>query len=284
MENQNRLDWKTYEFITKYIYETLGQKYNINIEGYGHNCKIKGNSGIDHQIDVLTSETDNFGTYRTAIECKYVNKKVNKDIVMKLLATINDTDIERGIIVSKSGYTPDAQQFAKHYNILIVHLRETDKEDKGLQKELHFFDLLVNIKINIKRPEVTNIIAKDFDNNTIILNADYQYDIFIERDNGKRTRLFDEIMVFKEYLNKQKPFETLTKTYDYENSNLLFQSSIQKIKSITYTGLLTIRDKNQNSNFSIVDKVWLIMKKIFEEQTFIISESGLIAQYLDKRE
>ncbi|WDF65466.1 restriction endonuclease [Flavobacterium sp. KACC 22763] len=284
MENQNKLDWKTYEFITKYIYETLGQKYNINIEGYGHNCKIKGKSGVEHQIDVLTSETDNTGTYRTAIECKYWNKKVTKETVMKLLAIINDTDIERGIIVSKSGYTPDAQQFAKYCNILIVHLRETGEEDNELQKEFHLFDLRVNIKMNIKSPEVINIIAKDLDNNVIEVNENYQYHILIEQANGKRTRLFDEIMVFKEYINKQKPFKTVTKTYEYENSNLRFQDSIQKIKSITYTGLLTVQDKSQNSTFSIVDNVWLIMKKIFEEQTFIISESGLIAQYLGKTE
>jgi len=203
---------------------------------------------------------------------------------MKLLAIINDTDIERGIIVSKSGYTPDAQQFAKHCNILIVHLRETGEEDNELQKEFHFFDLRVNIKMNIKSPEVINIIAKDLDNNLIEINENYQYHILIEQANGKRTRLFDEIMVFKEYINKQKPFKTVTKTYEYENSNLRFQDSIQKIKSITYTGLLTVQDKSQNSTFSIVDNVWLIMKKIFEEQIFIISESGLIAQYLGKTE
>lgn len=284
MEDQNKIDWKIYELITKYIYETLGRDYKINIEGYGSDCKITGNSGVKHQIDVLTSETDETGTYRTAIECKYWNKKVNKDTVMKLLSIINDTNIKRGIIVSKSGYTSDAQQFAKYNNILIVHLRETGKDDKGLQKELHFFDLIVNIKINIKSPEVTNIIAKDLDDNLIKVNENCQYNIFIEQTNGKRTRLFDEIMVFKEYLNKQKPFETVTKTYNYENSNLRFQDNVQKIKSISYTGLLTVRDKNQNNTFSIVDKVWLIMKKIFEEQTFIISESGLIAQYLNKTE
>lgn len=282
MEDQNKLNWKTYEFITKYIYETLGKEYNINIEGYGNNCKIKGNSGVTHQVDVLTSETDNTSTYRTAIECKYWDKKVTKDTVMKLLSIINDTDIKRGIIVSKSGYTADAQQFAKYNKILIVHLRETGKEDKELQKELHFFDIIVNIKMNIRRPEVTNIIAKDLDENQIKVNENYQYHIFIEQANGKRTRLFDEIMVFKEYLDKQKPFITVTKTYDYENSNLRFQNDIQKIKSITYTGLLTVQDKNQNKTFSIVDKVWLIMEKIFEEQTFVISEGGLIVQNLDK--
>lgn len=47
---------------------------------------------------------------------------------MKLLGIINDTEIKRGIIVSKNGYTPDAQKYAKHHNILIVQLREAGRE------------------------------------------------------------------------------------------------------------------------------------------------------------
>ncbi|WP_316635982.1 hypothetical protein [uncultured Flavobacterium sp.] len=91
-------------------------------------------------------------------------------------------------------------------------------------------------------------------------------------------------MIFKEYLNKQKPFETVIKLYEHQQSYLHLKNSVHKIKSITYTGLLTVQDKNQNKTFSIVDKVWLLMEKIFEEQTFIISEGGLIVQNLDKKE
>ncbi|MBZ4033887.1 restriction endonuclease [Flavobacterium sp. 17A] len=284
MKDHNKLDWQTYELITKYIYETLGQQYNINIEGYGRNCKIIGHSGVQHQIDVLTSETDQSGRYRTAIECKYLNKKVNKDIVMKLLAIINDTDVKRGIIVSKSGYTPDAYQFAKHNKILIVQLREAKKETKGPPKQMHFFDIVLNIKINIKRPEVTEIIALDIDDKIINLDEKNQYHIYVNKPNGRKTTLFDEIMIFKEYLNKQRPFKTVTKTYEFQDSILRLQNSTQKIKRITFTGLLNVQDKNQNTTFSIVDKVWLIMEKLFEEQIFIISQSGIIVQNLDNKQ
>jgi hypothetical protein len=282
MDDQNKLDWQTYEFITKYIYETLGQQYNINIEGYGRDCKILGHSGVPHQIDVLTSETDHNGRYRTAIECKYWDKKVNKDIVMKLLAIINDTDINRGIIISKSGYTPDAQQFAKHNKILIVRLREAGRQEKQSPKQIHFFDLILSLKINIKRPEVTSITAVDLDDKPIILNEKDQYNVYVDKPDGRK-RLFDEIMVFKEHLNKQKPFKTVTKSYECTNSILRIQNSNHSIKSITYTGLLTEQDQNQRTTFSVVDKVWLIMEKIFEEQSFIISQSGLIAQNLDPK-
>jgi len=283
MENQKKLDWVKYEFITKYIYETLGQEYNINVEGYGKDCKIMGNSGVEHQVDVLTSETGHNGTFRTAIECKYWNKKVNKDTVMKLSAILDDTDIRRGIIVSRSGFTPDAQQYTKYKNILIVRLREAGIKDKDLQKELQIGDLEINYKIILKRPEVTNITAVDCENNKITLHEKDQYQVLIENTAGKKSRLFDEIMVFKEYLHGQKPFVTVMRTYDYPHSVLHLQSNKQQIESIIYTGLLTVRDNNQTRTFSIVDKVWLIMEKIFEQQTFIISESGLIVHNLDKQ-
>ncbi|MFP9117702.1 restriction endonuclease [Flavobacterium sp. RNTU_13] len=282
MKVRNKLDWKQYEFITKYIYETLGQGYNINIEGYGNDCKIMGYSGVPHQVDVLTSETDQTGTFRTAIECKYWDRKVNKDIVMKLLAIINDTDIQRGIIVSKSGYTPDAQQFAKHHNILIVQLREAGKEYPEQQRELHLFDLGINIGITRRRPIVTNIVAKDIENKSITLHKEDQYYIFLKHANGKITNLFDEIMVFNRYLQEQEPSVSVTKEYSHNQCLLYFPASVHQIKSITYTGFLTVQATKERKEFSIVDRVWLLMEKIFEQQTFVVSESGIIVDTTGK--
>ncbi len=75
MANKVNLDWKKYESITKYIYETLGNESGVAIEGYGNNCKVEGKSGDNHQIDVLTKHSDGIHNYRTAIECKYWKKK-----------------------------------------------------------------------------------------------------------------------------------------------------------------------------------------------------------------
>ncbi len=35
--HENNLDWKEYEAITKYIYETLGKEFGVTIVGYGDN-------------------------------------------------------------------------------------------------------------------------------------------------------------------------------------------------------------------------------------------------------
>src|ERR1700741_4596933 len=99
MPEKTNLDWKTYESITKYIYESLGSKAGVKVLGHGSNCKVLGKSGVDHQIDILTSHSDGIHSYRTAIECKYWKEKISKETEMKLSNFIEDTGIEKGVIV-----------------------------------------------------------------------------------------------------------------------------------------------------------------------------------------
>ena len=107
------MDWKEYEEITKYIYETLGNAAGTKIVGYGGTCKVKGKSGVSHQIDVLASHSDGVHNYRTAIECKYWDKKINKEIVMKIAEIVEDSGINKGVVVSKMGFTEDGISYAK---------------------------------------------------------------------------------------------------------------------------------------------------------------------------
>jgi len=79
----NELDWQEYEAITKYIYGALNDQYGVKVKDFGRNCKVKGKSGVEHQVDVLTEQFDGERHILTAIECKYSRKKVNKDIVTK---------------------------------------------------------------------------------------------------------------------------------------------------------------------------------------------------------
>src|SRR5262245_3150377 len=124
------MDWLYYENITKYIYESLGKRTGVKIEGHGPSCRVKGRSGVEHQIDVLASHSDGIHSYRTAIECKYWKDKVDKDIVMKVVNIIEDAGIDKGVIVSKNGFTEDGISFARYKNISLVELRETGKGDE----------------------------------------------------------------------------------------------------------------------------------------------------------
>ena len=140
------MDWKSYEEITKNIYETLGKKIGVKIECFGNNCKVIGKSGVSHQIDVLTNHSDGLHQYKTLIECKYWNQTINKDIIMKMMAIINDVDGSKGVIVSKLGFTPDAIQTAKFNNIGLIELREPTEED--------WKDILIPINFKKEIPRV----------------------------------------------------------------------------------------------------------------------------------
>jgi hypothetical protein len=287
MSTANTLDWKTYESITKYIYETLGKQSGITIKGYGNGCKITGKSGVNHQIDVITSHSEGSHTYETAIECKYWKKKVSKDIVivMKLVQILEDTGINKGIIVSKSGFTRDGIQYAKHTNIEIVHLREYEEKDlKGNSHQIDIATLDLNIKIHRTRPEIISIDIGD--NRKIEIKDEFDYfDFTIILKNGNQVAFYDYVNDFRKQINrlndKAKP---LTGKYKIPSSKLLNRQTGEKIDldEILFTGQLTESDEDRNLNYTIVDKVWLLMKSIFDERTFSFSESGLIMEHKKK--
>lgn len=282
---KNNLDWKKYEAITKYIYESLGKKSGVEIICYGNTCKVKGKSGVDHQIDVLASHSDGIHDYKTAIECKYWKEKINKDIVMKVSEIIEDAGINKGVIVSKSGFTPDGISFAKYRNIGLIELREIEKKDfQNHPKEIHIADIVLKSKILIKRPQILNI---NIGNNQIIKIEDewdyYKYSIILK--NQTEIPLIKYVNTFREEVNRQnKKNERITKSYVIPNAVLFDKSDMTSIKinKITFTGQLIEIDASQNFKFKFVDHVWLIMKAIFEEKIFTFSESGVIVEYKRK--
>lgn len=278
MEHSDSFNWKTYELITKYIYENLRQKFNVNIEGFGTSCKVIGNSGVSHQIDVLTSETDGNNTYKTAIECKYWNKKINKDTVMKLWAIMTDSAIKRGIIVSRNGFTKDAQKFADYYHIELIQLREHGKDDHQVQKEVSVLDFDLQSHMVIHRPKIIHLTARTTDKRMIHLSESEEYQIFIEFKNKQKIRLSDANMQFRKDLQNEEPYKIISKSYDYEKCIIHVKDKKEKIDTIIFTGMLTIIEEHQNRTYSVVDQVWLIMKYLFETHTFLISKHGFIVQ------
>lgn len=277
MSETDNLDWKKYEAITKYIYETLGRKSGVKIKGYGNSCKVIGKSGVNHQIDVLTTYSDGIHTYQTAIECKYWQEKINKDIVMKVSEIIEDSGINKGVIVSKNGFTEDGINFAKYKNIGLVELREASDspEEKSKSSDIGVF----GIKSTLLRPQILNV---QIDTTDKVHNEKEQINVnktMIVLSNGNLIPFSNYITMFQQELHKQKKiFQTVIKCYEIPDGSLLNETtnSSIKIKGIIFTGVLI--EKNTDLKFSIVDQVWLIMKSIFEEKTFTISKSGVITE------
>jgi hypothetical protein len=277
----NNLDWKAYESITKYIYETLGKHSGVKIIGYGNSCIVNGKSGVSHQIDVLTSHTDGIHSYDTAIECKYWKDKVNKDIVMKLSETIEDTGITKGIIVSKNGFTQDGVEYAKYRNIGLVELREIEEKDfEENPKKIEIADLEIQIKAQIKRPEILLIDIGD-ERNVEIKDEFYYYNFMVIHEDKSHLPLINYINYFRKEVNIQnKMSEKITRHYKISNGvllNNLTKESLE-IHGITFTGQLSKIDTSRNVKFTLIDQVWLIMKSIFDNRTFSFSGNGILKE------
>lgn len=282
MSATSELDWKIYESITKYIYENLGHHNGVVIKGYGNDCKVKGKSGILHQIDVLTTHTDGSHNYDTAIECKYWKQKVNKDTVMKLAAIIDDAGISKGIIVTRSGFTKDGLEYAKFKNIGLVILREwNDNDQDTMSKEVELGILQINMNIKVTGPKLLQI---DLGNNRF-LGVQDEFDLFnydVELEDKKRVPFYDYVTDFRLDIAKQKNMDIeIATTYKLPNSRLFRRGINESIQfdEVTITGKLTQDDESKKLEFTLVDKVWLIMKSIFEDKMFSFSENGLIIEH-----
>ena len=281
MLEANNLDWKKYEAITKYIYETLGKESGVKIKGYGSSCKVKGKSGVSHQIDVLTSHSDGIHEYQTAIECKYWKEKINKDIVMKVSEIIEDTGINKGVIIAKNGFTQNGIDYAKYKSIGLVELREIEEKDlKGKPREFDIGYFELRTESCILRPEILTIEIDAVDK--ILTEKEIKKNKTIIRlSNGKQIPINNYIKEFQNELHSRgKVFQTIKKYYEIFNGRLIDSqnNSSINISGIIFTGKLKKIDTSSNFRFTLVDKVWLIMKSIFEERTFTFSENGFIIE------
>jgi hypothetical protein len=92
-----------------------------------HNVKMRGRSGVEHQIDVYAEYKAPLHVSKIIVECKSYDKPIDKDIVMKLIHEVGDLGVDRGILVTTSYFTPDAISTAQGYNAELwdnVKLRE----------------------------------------------------------------------------------------------------------------------------------------------------------------
>lgn len=98
---------------------------------------------------------------------------------------------------------------------------------------------------------------------------------------GNRKPFTDYNKAFQDLLHSNNKIgETITRRYEIAGGGVLHKldSPPAKIKSIVFTGVLHKINSNTTYTISVVDKVLLIMKSIFEGKSFSISEHGFIVE------
>jgi hypothetical protein len=108
MKNWSKKDWEKFEKLITVCHKLFAQS-NAQVD---HNVKLRGASGVDHQIDVLVKEYSLY-TPLIIISCKFESKKVGIRHAKEWSSVVADVGAAKGVIVSKAGFSPRAITYAK---------------------------------------------------------------------------------------------------------------------------------------------------------------------------
>lgn len=112
-----------YEKFTRELCERLALYKGLLLSSVQHNVKLRGKSGLNHQIDVYWEYNKDGIVHRVAIECKNYSYGVSIGKVRDFYGVISDLDNVKGIMVTTVGYQKGAKQYADHYGISLKELR-----------------------------------------------------------------------------------------------------------------------------------------------------------------
>ena len=268
------MDDKEYEATTAALYQVMGEGSGITIEGFGSSCRVQGKSGSWYQIDVLTKQSNGLQTVRTAIECKYWQKRVTRNVVSNLITTLEDTNIEKGVIVSKEGFTSGAIALAKQRNISLVEMREPNNADwEGKIKTIH-------IMLHLTSPEfydVEFIQPPQQAGESIQFTASGQ-DLTI-KEPGKETKTLDQIANAAvssvtspdQILEVRFPTGTTMHIVGFDK-HAMIESVRFKVRHHVHEREIVVDG---------AEAIRLIVKEVFEDRQFHVGHDGRIVETTD---
>ena len=265
------MNWRSYEETVKDIYATLGKSRGVEIECWGPSCKIEGKSGVSHQVDVLTTFSDGVHKYRTAIECKYWNKKVPKDVIAKLESIVQDTSIDKGVVVSKMGFTDDAKSYAEFKNIGLVELRKPiDKDWEGTIRTIN-----INMRINMPHVYDFQVVQSPSDTSAKRRRAQMETSTdgtFVESP-GTRIMSLQEIIQAE---IKNDPNEGDHYIQFATGSSLTVPDQQVSVATEGIRFKLEYHTAEKNLEIRAEDHIYMIMESLFEGRRYNISPDGMV--------
>lgn len=116
-----------YEKITQEIYQSLINEDGLTID-VQHDIQLQGKA-FKHQIDVYWEYKVAGVINRVAIECKNYNRKISVGKIRDFYGVLSDVGNLSGIMVTKDGFQKGAIEFAEHYGINLIVLREPIEQD-----------------------------------------------------------------------------------------------------------------------------------------------------------
>ncbi len=186
-----------YEKFTQEIYQELLKEDGLTTE-VKHNIKLQGKSS-KHQIDVCWEYNFAGINHKVAIECKNYNKHLNIGAIRNFYGVLSDIGNINGIIVTKNGYQKGAKEYAEHYGINLIVLREPDPKDwEGIVKTI--VTNVQAISFNVKKWDIkldydwckSNLKEEDLNSIEISISG-LSHEIWIYDNIGKQLKNFMQI-------------------------------------------------------------------------------------------
>lgn len=276
------LNWQDYEELVRDIHEILGREDGVEIVCWGRSCKVTGNSGTEHQIDVLTRHRAALYEYLTAIECKYLNKKVGKGDIAKLFGVVEDTNIDKGVVVSKMGFTGPARSYADAKNIGLIELRKPLDEDwDGYIREIHGTIVIdrpvIDVSLALAAPQAWEE-ERDLQEGTMTLSFPVDQ-IFVEIPDQESISLGAIIGERSTADSQNDEYQT---TFPQGSTVAIPHFTDHPIHGCPITGVaLRVRHESPIVHEFVVsasDRVYMIMKNVFDERRYTITNDGEIVE------
>ena len=281
--NPNELSWQDYEEVVRDIHEALGAEDGVEIVCWGRSCRVRGYSGTEHQIDVLTKHRAAPYEYLTAIECKYWNERVGKSNIATFFAVLEDINVNKGVVVSKMGFTDPAKQYAKSKNIGLIELRRPLDDDwEGRVK-----DITGEIVVSFP-PEIYDVTVQldttrtHLDDSDIDLSSQWRFSadqILIEEPNGKPKTLHE---LSSEALSNSPDDSEYILDFP-EGSILTVPNFPEYAANGTFIKCIGFKVRHRvpmtaEINIRGEDYMYMIMKDLFEDREYTIASDGSIAE------
>ena len=83
--------------------------------------KVRGRSGVKHEIDVLARKDLEGLTFKAGVECKNWKNTVGKDVVERYITRWLDCGLNMYIVVARA-FTEDAKRMAKAWGLMPIEL------------------------------------------------------------------------------------------------------------------------------------------------------------------
>jgi hypothetical protein len=129
------IDWRAFE---DFVRELYAMDPNVVAE---RNVTEIGQSGAQRQIDVKLTQVIDGAPKVTLIECKRWKKKVDRQRIDVLVASVQDLDAARGVMFTTSGYERGAEVYARHKEMEIFVVRDLTEQEWGLPGRMVWFYL-----------------------------------------------------------------------------------------------------------------------------------------------